>query len=76
MLLLLLAFKLFKLVFYYSTGFFTYLESKVLVASLVFTILVILGLIARLIYLGRKSKPQTEKSGGLDVSDAGKLMGI
>ena len=47
-----------------------------MVASLVFAILVIVSLSARLIYIQRKLTLKAAKSEGSDVSDAGKLMRI
>ena len=60
---------MFKLVFYFFAGFFTYPASRALVAVLVLAILAILLLSARLIYLCRKSTPQIVKPAGSDELD-------
>lgn len=63
-----------KISMLFSTGFLTYLESKILVASLVLAVLASLALGARIICLHRKlTELQTIQSAGSDASDAGRL---
>ena len=61
---------MFKVGILFSTGFFTYLESKIVVIVLVLTVLVSLALGARIICLQRKL---TELK---TVSETGKLTRI
>ena len=68
---------MFKISMLFSTGFLTYVESKIVVTLLVLTAAVILALGARIICLRRKlTEVQTVQSAGSDVSDAGKFMNI
>ena len=61
----------------FSTGFLTYLESKILVACLVLAVLLSLALGARIVSLRRKlTSLQTVQSAGSDVFDAGKLTSM
>ena len=65
---------MFKINMLFSTGFLTYVESKIVVTLLVLIVVVSLALGARIICLRRKlTKLQTVQSAGSDVSDAGKF---